>query len=64
LFTPLSGRKANFCRFFFGLTLSRLGARMVRIFALPSHISSDNGLIGMIQFKKVFVGLLAMHFHT
>jgi hypothetical protein len=35
----------------------------VRVFALPAHTSSDNGLIGMIQVGKVFLGVLAMHFH-
>jgi hypothetical protein len=33
----------------------------VHIFALPEHISSDNGLIGMIQVGKVFVDVLAIH---
>ncbi len=46
------------------LTLSRLSAHLVRILTLPAHISLDNGLIGMIQVEKVFVGVLAMHFHT
>jgi hypothetical protein len=44
------------------LTLSCLGARLVRFFALPEHISPDNGLIGMIQLGKVFVDMLAMRF--
>jgi hypothetical protein len=46
------------------LTLSCLGAYLVHVFPLPAHISSDNGLIGMINLGKVFVGVLAMHFHT
>jgi hypothetical protein len=44
------------------LTLSCLGARLVHFFALPEHISPDNGLIGMIQPGKVFVDVLAMRF--
>ncbi len=44
------------------LTLSCLGTRLVRIFALPVHISLNNGLIGMIQLRKVFVDVLAMRF--
>jgi hypothetical protein len=46
------------------LTNSCPGARLVHVFALPVHISSNNGLIGTIQVVKVFVGVLAMHFHT
>jgi hypothetical protein len=34
----------------------------VRFFALPDHISPDNGLIGMIQLEKVFDDVLAMRF--
>jgi hypothetical protein len=34
----------------------------VRVFALPLHIYSDNGLIGMIQFGKVIVDVLVMRF--
>jgi hypothetical protein len=44
------------------LTLSCLGALLVRFFALPEHISPDNGLIGMIQLRKVFVDVLGMRF--
>jgi hypothetical protein len=51
------GVRAKIC-----LTLSCLGARLVCVFALPVHISSDNGLIGMIQVGKVFVDVLAMRF--
>jgi hypothetical protein len=46
------------------LTNSCPSAHLVHVIALPAHISSDNGLIGMIQIGKVFVGVLAMHFHT
>jgi hypothetical protein len=46
------------------LNLSCLGVHLVHVFALPAHIFSDNGLIGMIQVGKVFVGVLAMHFYT
>ncbi len=35
---------------------------MVRIFALPVHISLDNGLIEMIQVNKAFVDVFAMRF--
>jgi hypothetical protein len=34
----------------------------VRFFALPVHISPDNGLIGMIQVEKFLVDVLAMRF--
>jgi hypothetical protein len=42
------------------LTLSCLGALLVRFFALLEHISPDNGLIEMIQLGKVFIDVLAM----
>jgi hypothetical protein len=38
------------------------GKRVVRIFALPVHISLDNGLIEMIQVNKAFVDVFAMRF--
>jgi hypothetical protein len=36
----------------------------VRIFALPVHISLDNGLIGMIQVGKVFVDVMECVLHV
>jgi hypothetical protein len=53
---PLLGRSMSI------LNNSCLGARLVRIFALPIHISSDNGMIWIIQVGKVFPDVLAMHF--
>jgi hypothetical protein len=43
------------------LTLSRLGAHLVRILSLAIHISPNNGTINTIQFGKVVVNVLTIH---
>ncbi len=43
------------------LTLSRLGARLVRVLSLAIYISPKNGAISSIQIGKVVVNVLAMH---
>ncbi len=44
-----------------GLTLSRLGALLVRFLSLAIHIPHNNGAINTIQSGKVVVNVLAMH---
>jgi hypothetical protein len=45
-----------------GLTLSCLGAPLVRNSAFTAHISMKNGPIRMIPFGKVFIDVLQIHF--